>query len=93
MRAKLFIQRKRDGTQIEKPKAEEVDLYVDKDGNAQAFKGNDLLSSLAVARIQFISANGISLIGVEDPTGQRSKLFYQEWWCIPHENGLNDKSE
>ena len=83
MKGKLYIQRKRDGTQIEKPEGKKVDLYLDKDGNAQSFADDRLVAEITNARISFISANGINLIGVEDPIRNRTKMFYQEWWFVP----------
>lgn len=83
MLGKLFVQRRKNGTCIDKPKAEEADIYIDESGIAQAFQNNYIFAEMTSCRIKFVSANGILFTGVEDPTGQRTKLFYQEWWFIP----------
>lgn len=91
MVGKLYIQRKRDGSQIKKPSEEEVDLYFDHSGIAQAFQGTSMFAEMTNVRIDLISADGIRMSGVEDPVRNKLKLFYQEWWFIPYDNNAPNR--
>lgn len=77
----------------QKPKPMEVGtgvLNVDQKGEAMFFEGNgesaaQILATLQRTRIEFASANGIMLSGMQPEGFARSgkqQFSYQEWWLM-----------
>jgi len=80
MKGILYIQRK-NGLRIEAPSPLKCEIDLGKDGLAIAGIDGEIKATLKRAQVDFISANGLMLSGVED--GNHLQLWYQEWWFIP----------
>ena len=80
MKGTLYIQRK-SGRQIEKPEPLECEIDMRKDDISIAGVGSTIKAMLRKSRVEFISANGLMISGVEEHGFQL--LHYQEWWFIP----------
>ena len=94
MKGTLYIQLDEKGKRLEKPeplKCRMIDLG--KDGSAvagvgQAIKSNFRVLKLIRARVEFISADGMMIVGiVESGHDPFPILRYQEWWFVPSIKG------
>lgn len=83
MKGTLYIQRKK-GIRIEKPEALECEIDMRRGKIAIAGIGYTIKARLHRAQVDFISANGLRLSGVEEHGSSLGQiLHYQEWWFIP----------
>lgn len=83
MKGTLYIQREK-GRRIEKPEALECEIDVRRGKIAIASVGSTVKARLHRAQVDFISANGLRLSGVEEHgIGLGQLLHYQEWWFVP----------
>jgi len=80
MKGTLYIQRYK-GRRIDKPKALECEIDMRKGGTTIAGMGRDVKATLHRSEVEFISANGLMIRGVEEHGFDL--LYYQEWWFIP----------
>jgi len=87
MKMTLYVQRNKTGKEIKSPKGIEVDFNFDNDGEAMCFSLNDqrLVARLIRARLRTVSANGMSISGLEKSGFDRNSeiLRHQEWWLCP----------
>lgn len=83
MTGKLYIQYDQKGNRINKDAdGETVDLNIDKNGEAQAFKDNAIFATMSRVKLDWAAAKGMYLSGVEYLCGNRDKARYQEWWFV-----------
>ena len=87
MKLMLYVQRNMLGKEIKSPKGIEVDFNFDPNGEATCFSLNDqrLVARLIRARLNTVSANGMSISGLDKHGSDRKTeiLRYQEWWLCP----------
>jgi hypothetical protein len=85
MKGLLTILCKSDGRPYVKPKPQHV--YLDKASMDTAVVAFDPESNLPVASMHAhdwaISAEGISIWGVERTVDPKGKVYYQQWWFRP----------
>jgi len=83
LKGKLYIQRTKSGARTKRLDAIECDLSL-RDEQALAASGSNYLT-LARARVDFISADGIMIHGLEESGPVNDKrVKYQEWWFTPN---------
>ena len=80
MKGTLYIQRDK-GVQVEKPEPLECKIDMRKDGMTIAGIGSQVKAILHRSQVEFISANGLKINGVEEHGLNR--VHYQEWWFVP----------
>lgn len=80
MKGTLYIQRDK-GLQIDKPKPLKCEIDMRKDDIAIAGVGSTVKAILHKSQVEFISANGLRISGVEEHGF--GLVHYQEWWFIP----------
>ena len=84
MKGTLYIQLDEKGKRLEKPEPLECEIDLDKDGSAIAGVGRAIRAKLVRARVEFISANGMMIVGiVKSGSDPFPILRYQEWWFVP----------
>ena len=85
MKGTLYIQRDSKGRQIEKPAPIECEIDLGKDGQIIAGVDRDMVAEPMVrARVEFISANGLFISGLEKTHYKGiPAVRYQEWWFVP----------
>ena len=85
MKGTLYIQRDSKGRWIEKPDPIECEIDLGRDGQIIAGVGRDIVAGPMIrARVEFISANGMFISGLEK-THYRGipAMRYHEWWFVP----------
>lgn len=80
MKGTLYIQRDK-GVLLEKPEPLECEIDMRQGGLTIAGVGHTVKAMLHKSQVEFISANGLIISGVEEHGF--SRLHYQEWWFVP----------
>jgi len=80
MKGTLYIQRRK-GVRLEKPEPIECEIDMRKCDMSIAGVGSTVKAILHKSQVEFISANGLKISGVEEHGLNR--VHYQEWWFVP----------
>ena len=80
MKGTLYIQRDK-GVRLEKPEPIECEIDMRKGDLSIAGVGHAVKAMLHKSQVEFISANGLKISGVEEH--RLNHVHYQEWWFIP----------